>query len=80
MIIYLIDVDGELKPFVAPQHRKDGEMVETTTEERMPAEATDEAFYLDAVEGIFYDKIEQMIELDRSIRRLEKLINESHKE
>jgi len=80
MIIYLIDVDGELKPFVAPQHRKDGEIVETTTEERMPAEATDEAFYLDAVEGIFDDKIEQMRELNRSIQRMQKLINESYRE
>lgn len=79
MIMYLIDVDGELKPFVAPQHRVDGEMVETTKENPMPAEGKDEdviVIKLDDIKGL---KQSQNGEVSRATTKLQQLIDESYK-
>lgn len=79
MIIYLFDVDGELKPFVATQHRKNGEMVETTKENPLPVESKDEdviVIKLDDIKGL---KQSQKSELSRANTKLQQLIDESYK-
>lgn len=79
MIIYIVQAGDELKPFVATQHRVDGEMVETTKENPMPAESKDEdviVIKLDDIKGL---KQSQKGELSRATTKLQQLIDESYK-
>jgi len=80
MIIYIVQAGDELKPFVATQHRVDGEMVETTKENPLPVESKDEDVIVIKLDDINDFKQSQKSELSRATTKLQQLIDESYRE
>lgn len=80
MIIYIVQAGDELKPFVATQHRVDGEMVETTKENPLPVEGKDEGIIVIKLDDIKDFKQLQKGELSRATTKLQQLIDESYRE
>lgn len=80
MIIYIVQAGDELKPFIATQHRENGEMVETTKENPLPVESKDEDVIVIKLDDINVFKQSQKGELSRATTKLQQLIDESYRE